>query len=164
MHLLHHVPLFHVQSQNSSKYVALCASCGEYTTIGRHENIVPGRSIIKMYRSIGCYIYEVAIHEEKNTIQELVTILRGDQLYFFLSFPPPISYVTYLNDYKFMLIDDMYAFVQKIPFHHTLGMFHLRKAFDKMCNLLSFYTTVINLDFNNDINNLHLSPSHLESK
>ena len=31
MHLLHHVSLFHVWSQNSSKYVAPCASCGEYT-------------------------------------------------------------------------------------------------------------------------------------
>ena len=30
--------IFHVQSQNSSKYVAPCASCGEYTTIGRHGN------------------------------------------------------------------------------------------------------------------------------
>ena len=40
MQLLHHVPLFHVQSQNSSKYVAACASCGEYTTIGRHKNFL----------------------------------------------------------------------------------------------------------------------------
>ena len=30
--------------------------------------------------------------------------------------------------------------------------------------LNSFLTTVINLEFNNDINNLHLYPSHLESK
>ena len=36
-----------------------------------------------MYRSIGCYIYEVEIDEGKNTIQELIANLRGDQLYIF---------------------------------------------------------------------------------
>ena len=40
MHLLHHVPLFRVQYQNSSKYVAPYASCGEYTTIGRNGNFL----------------------------------------------------------------------------------------------------------------------------
>ena len=29
MHMLHHVPLFRVRSQNSSKYVVSCASCVE---------------------------------------------------------------------------------------------------------------------------------------
>ena len=40
MHLLHHVPLVRVWSQNSSKYVSPCAFRGEYTTIGRHRNFL----------------------------------------------------------------------------------------------------------------------------
>ena len=77
-----------------------------------------------MYRSIGCYIYEVAIHEEKITIQKLVTKLRGEQLYFF-SFIPSIDIIrdifhskvllqVHFMFPKFMLIGHMYAFVQKI--------------------------------------------------
>ena len=85
---------------------------------------VPGRSTIKMYISIGHYIYEVAIDEEKNTIQELVTKLRGDRLYFF-SFIPSTDIIHDIFEWlqvhfmspKFMLIGDMYAFVQK--FHST---------------------------------------------
>ena len=77
-----------------------------------------------MYKSISCYIYEVAIHEEKNTIQELITNLRGDQLYFF-SFTPSTDIIhdifeslqVHFISPKFMLIFHMYAFVQK--FHST---------------------------------------------
>ena len=73
-----------------------------------------------MYRSIGCYIYEVAIDEGKNTIQQLVTNLRGDQLYLF-SFIPSTDIIRDIFEWlevhfmspKFMLIGDMYAFVQK---------------------------------------------------
>ena len=74
-----------------------------------------------MYRSIGCYIYEVAIDEGKTTIQELITNLRGDQLYLF-PFIPSTDIICDIFEWlqvhfispKFMLIGDMYEFVQKI--------------------------------------------------
>ena len=77
-----------------------------------------------MYISIGCYIYEVAINEGKNTIQELISNLRGDQLYFF-PFIPSTDIIheiferlqVHFMSPKCMLIGDMYAFVQK--FHST---------------------------------------------
>ena len=45
--------------------------------------LLRGRSTINMYRSIGFNIYEVEIDEGNNTIQELVTNLKCDQLFFF---------------------------------------------------------------------------------
>ena len=71
-----------------------------------------------MYRSIGCYIYEVAIDEGKSTIQELITNLRGDRLYIFHLIPSTDIICdifewlqVHLMSPNIMLISDMYAFV-----------------------------------------------------
>ena len=73
MHILHHVPLFHFQFQNSLKYVAPCVSCGVCTTIETHRNfwifthnhqtksnVVPS---IYFYPSADCKTWKVVLYK-----------------------------------------------------------------------------------------------------